>query len=274
MGQSLYFFGSVEKNSTSDWLLTGTPNVWATPDNAFPYDVGNLIFNNEDSIGKMEFDPANLDVQGEFYYDSAKQRVLLYSTSNPASYYSDIECALHRHMVSVASNSYVKLNNLDLRYGGSHGIWGNNSDHIIISDNDLSYIGGAIQFGNTGYGNAIELWDSAHDIYVERNWIWEIYDAALTTQGGSTNQKYNHYFRNNVIWNSSYCFEYWNRPDTSSTYEIYFENNTCTYSGYGWGSAPQDRPYMGQDLMFYGNTANTYNFYVRPDFRHFLIKST
>jgi|Deesub1362A_J573_1020465.scaffolds.fasta_scaffold12971_1 hypothetical protein len=200
----------------------------------------------------MEFDPANLDTQGEFYYDFNKRRVLLYSVLNPAIYYSDIECALHRHMISITSSSYIKLENLNLRYGGSHGIWVNNSDHVVITDNEMSYIGGAIQnpyVSNVRYGNGIELWDSGDHIYVERNKIQGIYDAGLTTQGSNANTKSNQYFRHNIVWNSHYCFEYWNHPSRSNTYEIHFENNTCAYNGI--------------DLMFFSNTAITHNFYIK-----------
>ncbi|MBI4698068.1 MAG: hypothetical protein HY758_03955 [Nitrospirae bacterium] len=272
-GPKPLFLGSVEKNSTADWTLTGTPNIWTTPDNSFYYGgsyyaVGNLIFNNEASVGKMEGNGiAYLNNQGEFYYDSSRRRVLLYSTSNPASYYSDIECALHRHMFIIGS--YIEINNIALRYSGSHGIWGGpGCHHLKITDNDLSYIGGAVQYisqeeGVVRYGNAIEFWDSANNIYVERNRIWEIFDAALTTQGSGTNTKYNHYFRNNVIWNAGYCFEYFNGPTTSSTYNIYVENNTCAYSGYGWGSVPQGRPSYGSHIMSWGNDASISNFIIR-----------
>ena len=65
--------------------------------------------------------------------------------------------------------------------------------------------------------------------------IWEIYDAALTNQGDGTNTQENITYRRNVIWNSEYSFEYWNRGSSSLTRNVVFEHNTCVDAGYGWG---------------------------------------
>jgi len=59
--------------------------------------------------------------------------------------------------------------------------------------------------------NGIEFWSNARDCLVEGCRLWEIYDAALTNQGNGTNQQVNITYRDNVIWNSEYSFEYWNR---------------------------------------------------------------
>jgi hypothetical protein len=45
-GPKPLFLGSVKKSNPLDWYLTENPNVWTTSDNAFLYDVGNLIFNH------------------------------------------------------------------------------------------------------------------------------------------------------------------------------------------------------------------------------------
>ena len=69
-------------------------------------------------------------------------------------------------------------------------------------------------------------------------------------------------YRNNVIWNAEYSFEYWNRPATTVTRNIVFEHNTCVDSGCGW--AHSQRPDInGGHLMFYNNSATTTLFVVR-----------
>lgn len=114
------------------------------------------------------------------------------------------------------------------------------------------------------YGNAIEFYDSAADHVVERNRIWEVYDAALTNQGsGENNRQINIIYRDNLIWNSEYTFEFWNRPSSSTTSNIVFEHNTCIDAGYGWGHSQRPDHNNGSHLMFYSNSSRTSDFVVR-----------
>ena len=112
------------------------------------------------------------------------------------------------------------------------------------------------------FGNGIEFWSNAHDHLVENCRIWEVYDAALTNQGSGENAQINITYRNNLLWNCEYSFEYWNRDEKSRTENIVFTDNICLRAGYGWGH--EQRPDKnGRCLMFYSNTAQTKNFVVR-----------
>ena len=169
------------------------------------------------------------------------------------------------NIIDESGKSYVIYKDLDLRYGGAHGIGGGSTHHIIVRNCDLSYIGGGDQMGGdrtVRFGNGIEFWENAHDNLVEGCRLWEIYDAALTNQGSRDNSQINIHYRNNIIWNCEYSFEYWNRGEESTTRDIYFENNTCVNAGYGWGHSQRPDP-NGRHLMFYSNTARTSEFYVR-----------
>lgn len=234
-------------------------------DSILPVDVGNLIFNNEESVGIKVWNQTDMDSQGKFWYDEDNWVLKIYSETNPAVYYSNIECALRRHIIDEGGKGYVIYEDLDLRYGGAHGIGGSSTHHIIVRNCDLSYIGGGDQMGGdrtVRFGNGIEFWENAHDNLVEGCRLWEIYDAALTNQGSRDNSQINIVYRNNVIWNCEYSFEYWNRGQESTTSKIYFENNTCINAGYGWGHSQRPDP-NGRHLMFYDNTASTSEFYVR-----------
>ena len=62
--------------------------------------------------------------------------------------------------------------NLDLRYGGSHGIAGVDSDHMTVSECDISFCGGSLECydGNTNpvrYGNGIDYYGDVHDNLVK-----------------------------------------------------------------------------------------------------------
>jgi hypothetical protein len=269
-GDKPLLLGSVTRNKASDWTHEGE-NIWATNppelavDELLPVDVGNLIFNNEESVGVKVWNQQDMDSQGKFWYDEDNWVLKMYSETNPGGYYSSIECALRRHIIDESGKSYVIYEDLDLRYGGAHGIGGGNTHHIIVRNCDLSYIGGGDQMGGdrtVRFGNGIEFWENAHDNLVEGCRLWEIYDAALTNQGSRDNSQINIHYRNNIIWNCEYSFEYWNRGEESTTRNIYFENNTCVNAGYGWGHSQRPDP-NGRHLMFYSNTARTSEFYVR-----------
>ena len=71
-------------------------------------------------------------------------------------------------------------------------------------------------------------------------------------------------YRRNVIWNSEYSFEYWNRGLLSRTRNIIFEHNTCVDAGHGWGHRQRPDP-NGRQLMFWDNSAETTNVVVRDN---------
>ncbi len=229
-------------------------------------DAGNLIFDNATSFGSKKWGISDLQSQGDFWYDSDSTSIKMYSVTNPAVFYSEIECALSKHIIDVSNSKHLIIDNLEIKYGGAHGVFGSNTFDIIIRECDISYIGGGelnhYYFGTVRYGNGIEFWGHAQNIIVERCHIYEIYDAAITNQNeGSQAVQQNIIYRNNLIRNSEYSFEYWNRPSSSVTQNIYFVNNTCVDAGYGWahGQRPDKR---GRHLAFYESEAMTNNFYV------------
>ena len=236
----------------------------ATPNVADPLtvDVGNIIFDGGAVCGWKKWSIADLSKPYEYYYDGSSQRVYLYSEAAPTSRHRSIELALARHVVNQGGTHHVVYDGLAVMYGAAHGFGGGGTHHLVIRNCDLGYIGGAHQHTRPDgtpvrFGNAIEFWGAAHDNLVEGCRIWEVYDAALTNQGSGPDPKQiNITYRNNLIWNSEYSFEYWNNPETAVTENIRFINNTCVNAGSGWAHAQRpDR--NGSHLMFYTNTAAT-----------------
>ncbi len=234
--------------------------------NFLPCDVGNIIFNGGESCGVKRWTRHDLKAQGDYWFDNAQRVVKLYSTARPTEVYREIELALMQHIINESNCSHIVFENLALRYGAAHGIGGGNTRHITVRDCDFSFIGGGDQYGDgrkVRFGNGVEFWGNAHDNVVERCRLWEIYDAALTNQNQGANvRQYNLHYRDNIIWNCEYSFEYWNRPETSVTGRIYFENNTCVNAGHGWGHTQRPDP-NGRHLCFYGSPAPHSEFYVR-----------
>lgn len=229
-------------------------------------DVGNIIFDDGASCGVKVFHERDLDAPGKFWYDQDRHVVKLFSKDNPAREHRKIECALGRHIISQGNTSYVTYEGLALKYGAAHGIGGGNTAFGTVRDCEFGFIGGASQYGGSRtvrYGNGVEFWGNAHDHLVERCRFYEIYDAALTNQNqGQRAQQYNITYRYNVIANSEYSFEYWNRPADSRTWNIRFENNTCLHAGGGWGHAQRPDP-SGHHLSFHDSPAAAENIVIR-----------
>lgn len=225
-------------------------------------DVGNIIFDHGEVCGWKKWSVAELHEPYDYYYDAASWRLFLCCPANPATLHESIECAMKRHVIDQSNAHHVIYDGLAVKYGAAHGFGGGNTHHLVIRNCDLGYIGGGHQFTQPSgrqvrYGNAIEFWGAAHDNLVENCRIWEIYDAALTNQGRDPSSKQvNITYRNNLICNAEYSFEYWNHPETALTRNIRFVNNTCINAGTVWSHAQRpDR--NGSHLMFYSNTAMT-----------------
>lgn len=229
---------------------------------SLPCDVGNIIFNDGAAWGVKKWNAEDLRHDLDYRYDIPGHTVTLYSAQNPARRFRSVELALRQHIIDESGRNFVSYENLALCYGGAHGIGGGNTHHITVRGCDISWIGGGHQFTPPGgkpvrYGNGIEFWANAHDNLVEGCRIWEVYDAALTNQNqGGVARQTDITYRQNVIWNCEYSFEYWNRPAASLTRNIVFEHNTCYGAGFGWGHAQRPDP-AGRQLCFYTNDAQT-----------------
>ncbi|HPC42600.1 MAG TPA: right-handed parallel beta-helix repeat-containing protein [Spirochaetota bacterium] len=266
IGEKPVIMGSVSKSNSTDWIDEGD-SIWRCAETS-PYDAGNMIFNGAAVFGFKKWTAGDCASQGDYYYDRATGELRIYSASNPADFYTDIEIALRRHVVDYTNVSSATFENLSVRYGAAHGFGGYNTAHITIRGCDISYIGGGdltMDGQNIRFGNGIEFWGRAHDHLVEGNRIWEIYDSALTNQNSSSFvRQYNITYRNNIMWNCAMSsFEYWNRPASSSTDSIVFEHNTALYAGQGWGAPPQRPDLQGAHVLLPWNPARTSGIIIR-----------
>ena len=218
-----------------------------------------------------EWTLGGVDAQGDFFYDTSDWTVKVYSTLNPASYYSDIELAQARDCIDYYFESYATFEDMDLRYSSTNGMDGVDVDHLTIRGMDISFMGGAVcTFWRPNslfpglpvrWGNGIDFYHDASYILVENGKIWEIYDAALSNQSSVAATVHDITYRNNVVWNSEYSYEYFVSDEAGTVYDIYFENNTCAYAGYGWGHAQRPNP-LGW-IFKLRSLADTEDFYIR-----------
>ena len=259
---------SVPLSSPACWQPAGKDLwvSWAAPDFGSS-DVGNIILNGKKAAFK-KWRKEDLTDQDDFWYDlKGDHRVYYRSQKNPGDLYIDVEAAVSQHVVDHSNSSYVVVDGLDIRYGAAHGFGGGNASFLTIRNCDISWIGGGDQYEEGGegrrtrFGNGIEFWGEAHNCIVEKNKIWEVYDAALTNQGKEGNTEADIVYRDNLIWNCEYSFEYWN-GEGSLTKNILFERNYCFNAGFGWGHV-QRPDKNGRCIMMYRNSANTENFVIR-----------
>jgi len=262
-GDKPMILGSINKSNTSDWVDQGA-NIWESTQ-VFFTDVGNIIFDNELSVGFKKWNLVDLLIQDDYWYDLVSGRVSVFSTSNPALSHTVIELALREHIVNQENKSDITFDNLSIKYGAAHGFGGGNTANIAITSCDISYIGGGDlnMDGLIRFGNGVEFWGNASNNSVEKCRIWEIYDTGVTNQNHTnTAVQENIRYRNNLIWNCGLAsFEYWNRPVTSTTSNIYFENNTCLFAGSGWGVQRPD--YHGIHAVIDANPAQTDTIFIR-----------
>jgi len=244
--------------------------LWAAhidTDAALPRDVGIVILNHGGKWGIKKWALADVKAPCDYWYDEDGKRVFLACDANPAQKFSSVELALTRHIVNEGNRHDVTYDGLAVRYGAAHGFGGGSTARIVIRNCDVYWIGGGLQYwkkrpnGTTypvRFGNGIEFWGNCDHNLVERNRLWQIYDAALTNQGRN-DEETNITYRDNVIWQAEYSFEYWNAKRTAN---ILFEHNTCVDAGYCWSHDQRPNP-NGAHLMFYGNLAATTNFVIR-----------
>ncbi|MGH6795868.1 MAG: choice-of-anchor Q domain-containing protein [Methylocella sp.] len=252
-GPKPVLLGSVSEAKTSDWTALGG-NLWQSVatfppqpglTNGHPYnnanDVGNIICCSPRKTGVEKWSQSDLKSPLDWFFRTSDWRVVVYSTTNPATAFTGLELAIDRVIVSISGASYAYLQNFDLHYGTASAIQGNGTtqSYLTFRDLDISYIGGG-NLGGSGirYGVGINLWGNAHNIMVERNRIWQIYDCGLANTSRGTDIVVHHItYRNNVLWNMSSLFNIWLEPTDnggSTMHDIYVLNNTAIDPGQ-WG---------------------------------------
>ena len=241
-----------------------------------PYivDVGNIVMDYSTALcGVKKWSQGTLMENGDFWYDKSNGLLLFYCTTNPALSYNQLEVITTQTIINQSDKSYITYLNLNIKNGGSHGIGGGNTQDILIDECTFSFIGGGdIVFPNTTtqsrFGNAIEFWEDAKDNTVQNCTIYEIYDAGVTNQSTGVSVQENIIYRNNVIYNCEYSFEYFQNNSSSTTTDIQFINNTCSYAGYGWGHSQRMNQHSGVDssgrhICIWSNQSEVENFNIK-----------
>ncbi|MBR5527368.1 MAG: S-layer homology domain-containing protein, partial [Clostridia bacterium] len=195
---------------------------------------------------------------GELYVYSAQ--------GNPGERFSSIEIG-EKIDIFEGSAADVTIDNLSVKFTGAHGMGASTCSGRTVTNCVWSWLGGSIlslNFSNgkpVNYGNAVEIYGGCSGYTVTNNWMYQIYDTAVTHQRSSSTgnciQENIHYSENlmeYVFWG----IESYNSPPTASqlggktdTYTRVTQNFLADYNvmrlgGYGWGSITRHR---GAQLM-------------------------
>ena len=177
---------------------------------------------------------------------------------NPGNVFASIEALPGGHAVVVGACSNVTIDNLCIKYCGSHaiGAGGSRVTGLTVKNCEIGWIGGTIQhyFGTdpnyvkdgrgcvTRYGNGIEIYGGCRDYLCINNYIYQVYDAGITHQftANGTDSCYmtNVRYAENLIEYCVYSIEYFlsNTKGTDSLMDgLEIDGNILRYAGYGWG---------------------------------------
>lgn len=282
-GKKPEFYGSPENAATaSHWNKTDAKNIYVYHE-SITDDVGTIVFNegeqhaikhipvikNEKSVDNASGEDfagyKDLKQNFDFYHDNSNGLLYLYyDKGNPGDSFKSIELCTRGNVISVSAD-HVTIDNLCIKYGGSHGIGSGSRTGLTVRNCEIGWIGGSIQSRNytspTRFGNGVEIWDRAYDFTVDNNYFYQIYDAAVTFQykgDDSTVEYRNIKFNNNVMDYCNYSIEYFlsdNSNTDSAISDVEFANNLMWYAGSGFSSQRPDK--SGAHIKSWGHANRT-----------------
>lgn len=227
----------------------------------------------------------------QFYSDISKGittpgPLYIYSTEgNPGERFSSIEIGERVNIFSGSPNGCT-IDNIAMKFTGAHAIGFGTSRNIRVTNCVFSWLGGSVLRINddksaTNYGNAVEIYGGCVGYHVENNWMYQIYDTAVTHQRSSSTgdciQQDVSYLSNlmeYVFWG----IEFYNAPPTEDmlgggkdiykrvTKNVRSAYNLLRLGGYGWGSITRfrtSRLYCGSTLSENENCIAEYNIFDR-----------
>ncbi|MBR1921555.1 MAG: hypothetical protein IJ829_06090, partial [Kiritimatiellae bacterium] len=269
------------------WEPTDAEGVWRYMIGG--RDVGTLVFDGGAALavkivpvyhadgtftqqyGGRPFDNGYKDLAGDlhFWHDySAKTKfqphakgsgyLYLRSKENPGRRFRSIEFCVRRHGFEVGRHTDVTIDNICVKYVGSHGVGAGTTRNLKVVNCEFAWIGGSIQaeglFGRNApvrFGNAVEVYGGCDDYVVDGCYVHDVYDAGVTHQynwkGGAPVDMKNVRYSRNVIERCNYSVEYFLKPvtnvvgDTSHMENIVIEGNLMRDAARGFCEHRPDR---------------------------------
>ena len=239
-GDKPKFYGSYHNYADKKFWEKEAENIWRVQ--LYGRNVGCIAFNETALMGVKKWHFEDLKENYDFYYNGESEQVWLYYEGEPWSDFYDIEICQRGSVLQLLDNATA--DNLFVGYTGSHAIVaGYQRDGVTVTNCEVAYVGGAMQFGETRFGNGIELQLGATNAKLCSNYVHQCYDAGITFQSWSSAKLDSHYHNidisDNLIEFCTYGIEYFTtefeRNGLYSDYkDIAIKNNIIRFSGYEW----------------------------------------
>lgn len=249
-GAKPVLLGSLRNYAKSSLWKSSDNNLWEV--SLGTDDAAQVIFNNGEFIGFRKHTLEEVTFNGDFYYDKTAKKLYLYLNNiNPGLYFDSIEIATTSRAFGTWGSAAkpvndLKFENICMKYFSLFAFNISYTDGIDITNCEMGWIGGQITGSNADrFGNAVQLWNSSSNANISNNYIYQVFDAAITFQGNSDNIYKNITMKDNLIEYTSMNFEFWGSNSSTATstssdpacqiHNIKFEDNVLRFSGYGWG---------------------------------------
>lgn len=248
-GENPTFCGSVDlKNDL--WEET-QKNIWKYT-GELETEACNFIFNNN-TCGTLRWEKEELCEQGDFWdncfgkcevkQEMFNHEVYIYSKGNPKDVYDSIECVLRNNRALAQMGENMSFSDINFINNGVHAIAGENpAKNIHIKNCTFNYIGGSVWSKKLKirFGNGVECWDICENVTVENCIFDDIYDSAVTHQGGSECKPAKNLIIKNNIFRKCGMASYEQRDLMPLCAE--FCNNTCEDAGEGFSRLGEEMP--------------------------------
>ena len=239
-GDKPRLYGSYKNYADKSLWEKESDNIWRVQ--LYGRNVGSIVFDEIAALGVKKWQFEDLKENYDFYYDGESEKMWLFYEGEPWEDFYDIEICQRGTVLQLLDNATA--DNLFVGYCGSHAIAaGYGRDGITVTNCEIGYVGGAMQFGQTRFGNGIELQIGATNATVRHNYVYQCYDAGITFQTWSSAKLDSHYhnidFSDNLIEFCTYGIEYFTTDyESNGLYSDYknirFTNNIIRFSGYEW----------------------------------------
>lgn len=211
--------------STQVFSSTNIANVYSIQ---FDKDIdpGYIIIEGQDKKNwkRLSSEPASYN-NDEWYFDRTNYVLYYYSSTSVAG--KTISYSNGSKGIVISKSSNVTITGIEISDVAYHGISIESTvNNVFINHNYIHDIGGGIDTQDKRYGNAVQLWlVNIHDIYVEDNIIYDVFDTGITPQGtGGYEDCYNLYIRRNDIRRCAFMLEFFNST-SNITVTAHFEDN-------------------------------------------------
>lgn len=230
----------------------------------YTLDYGVMKFIGEDDFNSF----GDFSEDGQFVFDRDEKKLYLYSPQgNPGERYESIEIG-DEYSIFTTTGDNVTVDNLHFTLAGKHGISAGNVRNLTVKNCVFDWIGGSYfqknrVLGNERYGNAVQVYGACDGYTVCDNWIYQIYDTAITHQysqeGGASVAMDHIEYADNLIEYCLWGIEYYNvesyatelKAPTRTSKEVAIHDNFVRFSSMGWGSAGREHKVVRSALDLY-----------------------